>query len=182
LTNARYFATTLAVNHLRLVALSILLAACEKPNDIPRMQDEALALAKSYQDRFDDLAHRAQAIHPERLTSLDAQRAYQQASSRLIRSRNDLRQVPLAVQAGVKSGPEELQKLIDSMRERFEGAVIQANDELDAVESAVALAEQHPAGAPAPTPAPEPVTGDPQSGDPSPAADPSPPDPAASIR
>jgi hypothetical protein len=170
LTNARYFATTLVVNHLRLVVLSVLLAACEKPNDVPRMQDEALALAKSYQDRFDDLAHRAQAIHPERLASLDAQRTYQQASSRLIRSRNDLRQVPLSVRAGAQHAPEEMQKLIDSMRERFEGAVIQANAELDAVESAVAMTEQRPGSAPAPAaPATEPVTGDPQPDDPGPA-------------
>jgi hypothetical protein len=130
-----------------------LLGACDKPNDLPHLQDEATTAAKSYQERFDDLARRARAIHGETLSS-DTQRVYQQAISTLSRYRNDLRQIPLRIQAGARSGPpEELQKLIDEMQERFEGGVIEANAELTAVESQIALADQRPHGAPAPAPA-----------------------------
>ncbi|HEX4422216.1 MAG TPA: hypothetical protein VH165_30095 [Kofleriaceae bacterium] len=136
-----------------------LLGACDKPNDLPHLQDEATTAAKSYQDRFDDLGRRARAIHGEALSG-DTQRVYQQAISTLSRYRNDLRQIPLRIQAGARSGPpEELQKLIDEMHERdvhrhgFEGAVIEVNAELTAVESQIALADQRPHGEPAPTPA-----------------------------
>jgi hypothetical protein len=136
-----------------------LLGACDKPNDLPHLLEEATTAAKSYQDRFDDLARRARAIHGETLSS-DTQRVYQQAISTLSRYRNDLRQIPLRIQAGARSGPpEELQKLIDEMQERFEGGVIEANAELTAVESQIALADQRPHGAPATPAAPQPSEG-----------------------
>lgn len=143
MTNARYFATTPAVSHLRLAVSSFLLAgalvACAKPNDLPHLQDEALAITKSYQVRFDELGERAQQIRPEQLTNPEVQRVYQQAAAVIARFRNDLHQIPVRVQAGVKTNePEELQKLIDELRERLEGGFIEANAELDAVDSQIA--------------------------------------------
>ncbi|HEX2686977.1 MAG TPA: hypothetical protein VHN14_10185, partial [Kofleriaceae bacterium] len=76
----------LAVNNFRasvfvfLIALSAA-SGCEKTNDVPRLADEALVMAKSYQERFDDLARRAEAINPSRLGTTEVQRIYQQAQA-----------------------------------------------------------------------------------------------------
>ncbi|HEU4732368.1 MAG TPA: hypothetical protein VFT22_30950 [Kofleriaceae bacterium] len=144
-------------------------AACDKGNDVPRMQAEALEIAKSYQARFDDLSRRASAIPRDRLSTADAQWAYGQAISTLDRFRNELQQVPVMVQAGAKSGnPEELEKLIDSMHERFEAGVIDATAKLSAVESWLAIAE-HQGGQTPRTPDPGPGETPPaESGSPAP--------------
>ncbi len=149
-------------------ALLALLAAsgCEKVDDVPRLRDEALTTATGYQERFDDLAHRAAAIKPDRLTTTEVQRVYQQAKTTLDRFRNDVRQFPVQAQASATNGnPEDLQKLIDVTRERFEGGVIEATTELTAVENWLAAVEQHGAlrtpGAPAAPASPEPGTDDP---------------------
>jgi hypothetical protein len=137
-----------AVNHFRAFVLLSLLAlsaapGCEKTNDIPRLHDEALVMAKGYQQRFDELAHRVETIDPSRLTTSEVQRVYQQAKSTIERYRNDVRQVPTQAEAGVKNGnPDELRKLIDERREQFEGGVIEATSELSAVESWIAMAER----------------------------------------
>ena len=91
------------------------------------------------------------------------QRVYQQAKTTLDRFRNDVRQFPVQAQASAANGnPEDLQKLIDVTRERFEGGVIEATAELTAVENWLVAAEQHgaPRVPPAPAP-PEPGTDDP---------------------
>jgi hypothetical protein len=144
------------VNSLRgavLVTLLALLVAsgCEKPNDLPRLQDEAVATAKIYQQSLDELAHRAAVLGP-RVAALpadapDAARArqiYQQALSTIEERRRELQQqLPLGVQAGMKSGnPDEIARLIDRTREGQERAVTEATAELSAVESWIAIAEQ----------------------------------------
>jgi hypothetical protein len=146
-----------------IAVLALTAAGCEKANDLPRMQDEALATARSYQGRFDELARRAEAIRTDRLRTAAVQRVFEQARSTLARYRNDLKQVPILVQAGVKSAnPEELLKLIDTMRERFEGGVIEASSELAAVESWIAMADREGDLQVAPAPASaEPATGGP---------------------
>ena len=155
-------------------------SGCEKTNDVPRLKDEALATAKDYQQRFDELAHRADVIGrrgntlpPDTLNSADAQRVYRQAQAKLEEYRRNLQQAPTLVEAGVKSGrPEELHKLIDSLHDRFEDGVVETTSQLAAVESWIAAAELRqgaPRIAPAP-PAPEPVTGDPAPADPGSAA------------
>jgi hypothetical protein len=160
---------------LRLLALLGLAAAsgCEQVNDMPRLQDEALEVAKAYQGRFDELTRRADAIRPEQLGAADARSTYGQARETLDQLRNELRQVPLTVKEGAKSGhPEVLQKLIATMRARFEAGVIDTTWKLAAVESWVAMAE-HPGGGPPPAASPpEPVPDEPPPGDPgSPAPD-----------
>lgn len=145
-------------------------SGCGKTNDVPRLKDEALATARAYQQRFDELAHRAEVIGrrgntlpPDTLNSADAQRVYRQAQGKLEEYRRNLQQAPALVEAGVKSGSSEaLHKLIDSWHERFEGGVIETTSELAAVEGWISSAEQRQGAAriaPAP-PASEPVTGD----------------------
>jgi hypothetical protein len=141
-----------------LVALVVLLAGllaagCEKPNDLPRLHDEATATAKIFQHRLDELAHRASAIGP-RVSALpsdlpDAARArqlHQQALTTIEERRRDLQQLPLGVQAGIKAGsPRDIMRLIDRTREVQEMSATEATAELSAVESWVALAEQRQA-------------------------------------
>lgn len=161
-------------------------SGCEKANDVPRLKDEAMATMKDYQQRFDELAHRAEvigqrgtALPPEALNSADAQRLYRQAQGRLEEYLRNLQQAPNLVEAGVKSGsPEQLHKLIASLHERFEDGVVETTAQLSAVESWITAAEQRqraPRVAPAP-PAPEPVP--PATGD----APPVPPGSAAPVQ
>jgi hypothetical protein len=136
--------------------LALAAVACEKVNDVPRLQDEALEVAKGYQLRFGDLTRRADAIALDRVTGTDARWAYAQARSTLDRVRNELQQAPITIQDKAKSGrPEDLEKLIDTMRDRFEAAVTDATSKLTAVESWLALAER-PGGLASP-----PSTGEP---------------------
>ena len=136
-------------------------SGCAKPNDLPRLEEEALVMAKGYQQRFDDLARRVDAIAPGRLRTTEVQKVYEEAKSTIERFRNDVRQVPVQTQAGVKNGnPDDLRKFIDDRRERFEGGVIEATAELGAVESWLGTAEQRQnASQPPPAPpTPEPDT------------------------
>jgi len=146
-------------------------AGCEKVNDVPRMQDEALAVAKAYQIRFDELTRRADAIRLDKLTAPEPRWAFGQARTTLDRVRNELQQAPLTVQDKAKTGnPDELLKLIDTMRQRFEGNVVDTASKLSAVESWLALSERPGGLPPAPSPA-EPGTGGPPPGDPAAAPD-----------
>ena len=158
-----------AVIKLRCTVLFTLLAAsgCEKSNNVPGLQEEALATARAYQGRFEELAHRAEALGrrgssfpPDTRNTADAQRAYRHALSTIDEQSRYLRQIPVRVQAGVKSGdPEELEKLIDEQRQRLEVRLTEANAEITAVESWIGLADQaqatrRAAGAPAAAPPP----------------------------
>jgi len=158
-----------AVIHLRsLVALPLLAvlaaAGCEKTNDVPRMQDDAQAIAKTYQEAVDDLARRAQAtgrrigaLPPEALSNSGVQRTFQETASILTRTRNDLRQIPVRVRAGTT--PDEIQKLVADLHEKVGDSVREATSGVSAIESWVAIAERQrtsgtvPAPAPAPAPA-----------------------------
>ena len=179
MTNPRYFATTWSVPHLRSVALLVpfavlalaTAAGCEKVNDMPRLQDEALEVAKIYRVRLDDLTRRADAIQPSQLTANDANWSYGQARGALDRVRNELQQLPIPVQEKAKSGnPEDLRKLIDALRARFESGLLDATWKLSAVESWLAMAA-HPAGEPPRSAAPGSGTGESQPGPGSPEAD-----------
>jgi hypothetical protein len=147
---------------LRLIPVVLLacLAGCDKTSDLPRLQDEALATAKIYQQRFDELAHRADALAPHAAAlpagaprSAPAELAYRQAVDAIKERRNDLQQVPAAVQSASKSGdPEDLMKLIDGLRARSERSVTEVTTELSIYEGWIATAERWqgtPAAAPA---------------------------------
>jgi hypothetical protein len=156
------------VNTLRAVVVLTVLAAvgCEKTNDLPRMHDEVLATRTAYQQRFDELARRAEALR-QRTAALppdalrDATGVFRHATGTIEEYRRNLQQVPTMAEAGVKSGdPGQLEKLIDSMRERFEHGMTEVTAELSAVESAIALAEQRQTAPRVPPPSAEPATTD----------------------
>jgi hypothetical protein len=159
------------VNNFRAFVLFPLLAliaapGCEKTNDVPRLKDEALAVKKDYEQRFDELAHRAEAIGrrgktlpPDAQDAVSAQRIFRQALSRIEEDRGNLQQVPTGIEAGAKSGnPEELGKLIDGLRERLDRGVVETTSDLAAVESWLGVVEQQQraARAQAAPPAPDP--------------------------
>jgi hypothetical protein len=137
------------VTHLRTVvscfvlAGASLVAACAQPNDVPALQEEAQQTAKSYQDRFADLAERAHAIKPGEL-SPDALRVYSQVEASLARYRNDLNQLPTRIATGVKNGPTDLYKLLDSMHGHFEAGVIETNAQLNAIDTQMTALKQSP--------------------------------------
>jgi hypothetical protein len=146
------------------VVLVALLAwsGCEKPNDLPRLQDEALATAKICQQRIDELSQRAAVLGP-RVAALaadvrdntTARELYKQAVAAIEARRRDLQvQLPSGIQAGMTSGnPEELTRLIDRVRQTQERSATEAASALSAVESWLAIAEQRQ-GAPRASAAP----------------------------
>jgi len=168
-----------AVIHLRsLVALPLLAvlaaAGCEKTNDVPRMQDDAQAVAKTYQDEIDDLARRAQAtgrrigaLPPEALSNSAVQHTFQEAAGILTRTRNDLRQIPVRIRAG--TDPEELQKLIADLHEKIGDSVREATSDVSAIESWVAVVEQQRKAGTLPAPAPAPAATEDSAGSTAPA-------------
>lgn len=152
-----------------LTALAALtLGACEKRSDLPRMKDEALATAKSYQHRFDELAQRLEALSqrartmPDALAQGGAGPAFRRAQGRIEEYRRNLQQVPSLVDTGMQTGkPEEMMKLIDGLRERFEHGVVETTSELSAAESQLALAAHHISPRATPEPAAEPAPAEP---------------------
>jgi hypothetical protein len=134
------------------VLVAVLAASgCQKPNDLPRLQDEAVATAKIFQHRVDELSHRAAALGP-RVAALTAdvpdgdtaRGLYRQALATIEARRRDLQQqLPLGLEMAKKNGnPEEYTQLIDRLRETQEASATEADSALSAVESWLAIAEQ----------------------------------------
>ena len=148
------------------LGLGVLPAAsgCERSNDVPRLQDEARQVAQEYQERFEELGHRAEAIskrgntlRADALNSVEAQRVYREAMTKIEDDRQLLKDIPTRIAAGVKSDDRDaLPRLIDSLRERFEHDVTTATADLAAVESWISNAEQAQGNRPAPPPPPAP--------------------------
>jgi hypothetical protein len=161
------------VNNFRALVLFPLLAplfaviaasGCEKTNDVPRLQEEALAIQKTYQERLGELAQRAEVLGkrgntlpPDAPNSADAQRSYRQAREKLEECHGNLQQVPTRVRAGTTS--EELDKLIDELRERLEACVVETTSELAAVESWIGVTVQRQGAAPTAPAAPSAAAG-----------------------
>jgi hypothetical protein len=139
-----------------LPVLALLAASgCEKTNDLPRLQDEALATQASYQARTDELVQRANTV-AQRFAALPrdlpdaniAQRTFLAARSVIERTRLTLRQVPKRVEDGVKTGKtDELGKLVGSLHDELELSMRDATTQLSAIESWVAIAEQRKSAA-----------------------------------
>ena len=167
--------------HLRSAALLALIAAsaCDKPDDLPRMQDEITASVQAFSARFDALKRRADAIEPrthalpQDTAAASALHALGVARTAIDQSLSHLQQVPAMLRAGRSSRDVRslLQAWLSDERRQLEDSVIEATSALEAVESWTAGAEQR-AGAPqpaaAPPPAPEP--GAPPGEDPAPEA------------
>lgn len=132
-----------------------LAAGCAKANDLPHLKDEAMALKAHYDERVGDLAQRSQQVALRFSTlprdvadAASAQKAFMQGRSALERVRTALRQLPSKVQSATK--PDELHKLVDGLHDDFELALREANTQISAVESWVAIAERRRSSPPAP--------------------------------
>jgi hypothetical protein len=151
-----------------LVLFALLVAsACDKPNDLPRMQDELLTSARAYRSRFDELKRRAEVLDPRtRALPQDAATASAQHTLGVARTTIEqnlahLQQLPTMLPRWTASENSRglLQAWLDEKRPELEAGVIEATAELAAVESAIAVAEQR-AGEPqpaAPPPQAEPM-------------------------
>jgi len=155
---------------LRSIALFMFLAvaACGKSSDLPRLQEEALALVQVYTPQVDALQRQVKQLNERgqalggATNSADAQRQWNEARAKVDQLRGLLQSMPAAVQAAAKTGnAEELTKLIDESRARIEKDTTAASDQLEAVESWMWVAESARATPtpppPAPAPAPAPV-------------------------
>jgi hypothetical protein len=139
----------LAIHLAAYLAVALAVTGCEKTNDLPRLQEEALATANRYQERLDELSRRillagqrAGAMR-DAIDAPNAARVYQKARASLERSRNDLRQVPTWVQNAAKEGKQdELRKIIAELHERVDETMQEAAAGIDAVESWLAISEQ----------------------------------------
>lgn len=134
-------------------------AGCDKTNDVPRLQDEGLAVTRTYQQRFDDLARRADVLRrragalPNGLSRApDVNKTLLQAASKIEDYRRTLQTVPNNLKS---ARPEDLQRAIDALREGADHAATEATSDLGAAESQIWIAEQQPAGT-APEPPAEP--------------------------
>jgi hypothetical protein len=157
--NRRAVSNFRAVVFLPVLAL-LAVSGCEKTNDLPRLQEEAQATLASYQLRAEELVQRANAVaqrfaalprdapDPDHATMI-AQRTFLQARAVLERTRITLRQVPKRVEDEVKAGKtDELGKLVSGLHDELEISMREANGELSAIESWVAIAEQRKSAVP----------------------------------
>jgi len=161
LTPGRDFATTLGVKlHIAVVVvLGVILGACDKPNDIPRLQDEITVAAKNFRKRYDDLAdrltaigRRGDALGKSAETGGEAYKQFHEAKATVDEERRKIDGIPQQVSAASKSGSiEDLQKILDQNNEELEKELTKATWEADAAEAWLAQAEQ---GANAPEPPP----------------------------
>jgi len=133
------------------LASFLVLAACAKVDDLGRLQEEGVASAKSYSPKLDDLQHRADSVlargaeaargsDPGETTKARAtlDRAIQLIGE--MRSKSSVAASEIATAA--KSGSyEEVERKIDDLRHHMHHGIIEANDDLGAVESWLAQAE-----------------------------------------
>jgi hypothetical protein len=152
LTRAPSSATVGIVLPLRSAVLLALLAqpACDKPNDLPRMQDELLASVQGYRARFDELKRRADAIEPrahalpQDTAAASALHTLGVARTAIDLSLGQLSQVPQMLPAwlGSKDARSLVQAWLSDKRFQLEAAALEATSELEAVESWTAVAAQ----------------------------------------
>jgi len=129
-------------------------SGCEKPNDLPRLQDEAVATAKILQQRLDELSQRAaalgprvSALTPDVADSATARGLYKQATAAIEARRRDLvQQLPLGIEAAMKNGkPDDFIQLIDRLKQTQERSATDVDSALSAVESWLTIAERQDA-------------------------------------
>lgn len=159
MTNAPCSATTGPVKRPRLLVRLAVLAAlaaaagpgCDRPDDRPALQQEALATAKDHDRRLDQLAERADELarrldHHRRelphatLSSAAAEHALAQARSAIQDRRGYLTGV--RARLGKPGSVPELHALLDEMRVRLSDGLVEATTELAAVDSWLAAQAQ----------------------------------------
>jgi hypothetical protein len=145
------------------LGLAAAVGGCDRPDDRPVLRQEALVTARDYEHRLDDLQqrtdeidHRREALRRATLDSAAAEHRLAQARSAI----GDRRSYLKGVRARLASKPgsvAELHGLLDEMRARLDGGILEAGDDLAAVESWLATAAHaQRAGAQPPAPDPEP--------------------------
>jgi hypothetical protein len=147
------------VNRPRLLVRLAVLAAlgvaagpgCDRPDDRPALQQEALATAKDHDRRLDQLADRADELarRMERhrrelphatLSSAAAEHSLAQARSAIQDRRGYLTGV--RARLGKPGSVPELHALLDEMRARLSGGLVEATSDLAAVDSWLAAQAQ----------------------------------------
>ncbi|HMG56349.1 MAG TPA: hypothetical protein VK601_22775 [Kofleriaceae bacterium] len=139
--------------------------ACARPNDQPRLQDEALAAAAAYDARLVELARRADEVEHRRavlphdtLNSAAAEHSLSQARAAIAGLRGQLTEARSRLKAVRPGAAGEVRTLLEEMRHRLDDGLTAAIADLSAVESSVAIAEQQRRpGAPAPEPTANPT-------------------------
>jgi hypothetical protein len=135
-------------------------SGCDRPNDQPALQQEALAIARDYDRRLDELEERAKDIEGRlrtlpggTLDSAPAEHRFSQARAAIGDRRGYLTGVRARL-AGKSFSVPELHALLDEMRARLDDGVREASDDLAAVESWIATAPLRPRADAQPTPEP----------------------------
>jgi hypothetical protein len=139
--------------------------ACARPNDQPRLQDEALAAAAEYDARLVELARRADEVEHRRaglprdtLNSAAAEHSLSLARTAIAGLRGQLTEARARLRAFKPGAAGEVRALLDELRHRLDAGLTAAVADLSAVESSVAIAEQQRRpGAPPPEPTAEPA-------------------------
>jgi hypothetical protein len=159
---ARFLVRLVALAALAWLGLAAAASGCDRPDDRPVLRQEALATARDYEHRLDDLQqragevdHRRQALGRATLGSAAAEHRLAQARSAIEDRRGYLKGVRARL-AGRPGSVAELHGLLDELRARLDGGIVEAGDDLAAVESWLATATQpQRAGAQPSAPDPE---------------------------
>lgn len=154
-----------------LLLVSVLsLGACARPNDLPHLQDDVVAVVKLYQPRLDALGKRIDLLNQRGATLPQGTSGIAEAAQLLGRARDKLAAlrtlvapVPTEADKLAKDGDADgLARLGDEIREQLDQGVTEATDEIGAVESWIAQSRPAPATPVPPTtptemPAPAPA-------------------------
>jgi hypothetical protein len=159
---------------LRTVFLAALLAApaCSKANDLPVLQESAVAIVKynrpkldAFQQRFDAISRRL-ADHPP--SSQDVAQVLAEVRKGLSELHEKDRTIEAEAASLAKDGKaEHLANLVDKTAKEYEDASIVMNDDLNALESWVSRAEAHRTSSASAPPPVAPASPDPAPADPS---------------
>jgi hypothetical protein len=142
-----------------LPVLALLGAGCAKSSDVGRLEEEATGVATRYKPRLDDLSRRLDKLMARDKLIADTVTGHPLASRRLFDMRAMLEQLknevstsPGAIVSASKLGPTDLIRLTDHMDEQLRDGVRRVNDEIDALDSWISIAETqpHPTTPPAP--------------------------------
>ena len=121
---------------MKLLLAALLFAGCAKANDIGRLEDECVEIAKSYAPTATELSHRADELRKEKLGP--------EAESRLRDANAEIQSLKAAISIGsnremlereAKGDPNLVQKKIDNTEANIEARILSATDHLGAVES-----------------------------------------------
>jgi hypothetical protein len=165
----------------RCLLLAVVLVACSKSNDVSTLRHEAVSVAKYYDGELDGLDRRVQSIFKRGTTIPANLPGIEEVGKRLTEARDTLiqlrgivhpgpdgksaveKQADLAVAANDKKKLDvdrraDLEKLVDDTESTLEHGTMVVGDDLNSVESWIALYDQgiNRAGGPMPQPpAPE---------------------------